>query len=174
MFTANSIVKQDGKLIMGAGCAKSVRDTYSGIDKMFGNKVVSIRNLKEKHMSDNNVIKHKINDVLYCLWGAHEEHNAHNHGNEREWLQKMYLEIDKLDNNYDLQEYTVKQNIELHKDKQPLAGEYWMCHLKQGACNRITIVYRMTDNLWDLPHEQMSVVWQQEDVTPLNRMIEEE
>lgn len=41
MFTANSIVKQDGKLVMGAGCAKSVRDTYSGIDKMFGDKVVS-------------------------------------------------------------------------------------------------------------------------------------
>lgn len=41
MFTANSIVKQDGKLVMGAGCAKSVRDTYTGIDKMFGDKIVS-------------------------------------------------------------------------------------------------------------------------------------
>ena len=41
MFTANSIVKQDGKLVMGAGCAKSARDTYTGVDKMFGEKVVS-------------------------------------------------------------------------------------------------------------------------------------
>lgn len=41
MFTANSIVKQNGELVMGKGSAKSARDTYIGIDKMFGDKVVS-------------------------------------------------------------------------------------------------------------------------------------
>lgn len=36
MFTANSVVNGSGKLIMGRGCAKTVRDTYQGIDKKFG------------------------------------------------------------------------------------------------------------------------------------------
>ena len=36
MFTANSTIKNNGCLTMGAGCAKSVRDLYKGIDKMFG------------------------------------------------------------------------------------------------------------------------------------------
>lgn len=27
--------------------------------------------------------KHKINDVLYCLWCAYEEHNRNNYGNEK-------------------------------------------------------------------------------------------
>lgn len=36
MFTANSVIKSDGKLVMCAGCAKIVRDFYKGIDKLFG------------------------------------------------------------------------------------------------------------------------------------------
>ena len=39
MFTANSTIKQNGRLVMGAGCAKSVRDMYIGIDKQFGNEI---------------------------------------------------------------------------------------------------------------------------------------
>jgi uncharacterized protein YeaO (DUF488 family) len=35
-FTANSIVKKDGALVMGAGNAKAFRDKFSGIDKKFG------------------------------------------------------------------------------------------------------------------------------------------
>lgn len=38
-FTANSVIKSDGKLVMGAGAAKVVRDFYQGIDKLFGNKI---------------------------------------------------------------------------------------------------------------------------------------
>lgn len=38
-FTANSVIKSDGKLVMGAGCAKVVRDFYQGIDKLFGDKI---------------------------------------------------------------------------------------------------------------------------------------
>lgn len=41
MFTANSIVKDNGRLVMGAGCAKTVRDLYQGIDKQFGDKIGS-------------------------------------------------------------------------------------------------------------------------------------
>lgn len=66
-----------------------------------------------------------------------------------------------------------KCNPEDYAPKTPLAGEWWMCHLKQGAWNRICVVYRPTDDLWDLPYEQLGVKWNQEDVTPLNRMIEE-
>lgn len=116
--------------------------------------------------------KHKINDVLYCLFGAHEEHMKSNYGDEKEWLRRVYIEIEKLsdeDMNYDLHEYTVKPK----KSKQPKAGEWWMCHLKQGAWNRICVLYRPTDDLWDLPYERMGVKWNQEEVTPMYRMIEE-
>ena len=36
LFTANSTIRANGNLVMGAGCAKTVRDTYTGIDKLFG------------------------------------------------------------------------------------------------------------------------------------------
>lgn len=39
MFTANSVVNGSGKLVMGRGCAKTVRDTYLGIDKLFGDVI---------------------------------------------------------------------------------------------------------------------------------------
>ena len=38
-FTANSVINLKGKLVMGAGCAKSVRDLYQGIDKLFGDDI---------------------------------------------------------------------------------------------------------------------------------------
>lgn len=38
-FTANSTLTKEGCLVMGVGCAKAVRDTYNGIDKLFGEKV---------------------------------------------------------------------------------------------------------------------------------------
>ncbi len=37
-FTSNGVVKQNGSLVMGAGTAKSVRDRFKGIDKVFGEK----------------------------------------------------------------------------------------------------------------------------------------
>jgi hypothetical protein len=43
MFTANSTIRANGNLVMGAGCAKSVRDTYRGIDKLFGDKIVHLQ-----------------------------------------------------------------------------------------------------------------------------------
>lgn len=39
MFTANSVIKQNQRLVMGAGCAKPVRDFYPDIDKLFGKKI---------------------------------------------------------------------------------------------------------------------------------------
>lgn len=53
MFTANSTLKNDGKLVMGAGCAKTVRDAFHGIDKMFGDKI--------GHLSEFNVLFVKHN-----------------------------------------------------------------------------------------------------------------
>lgn len=91
-------------------------------------------------------------------------------------MRRVYTEIGKLseeDISYDLQEYSIKHSFKLHGEKQPKVGEYWMCHLKQGAWNRITVLYRPTDEMWDLPYEQLGVKWEQEDVTPLNRMMEE-
>ena len=40
LFTANSTIRNNGNLVMGAGCARTVRDTYQGIDKSFG-KVIN-------------------------------------------------------------------------------------------------------------------------------------
>lgn len=39
MFTANSILNSRGDLVMGAGCAKTVRDTYKCVDSLFGEKI---------------------------------------------------------------------------------------------------------------------------------------
>lgn len=39
MFTANSTLRNNGKLVIGRGCAKSVRDIYDGIDKLFGDVI---------------------------------------------------------------------------------------------------------------------------------------
>ena len=36
LFTANSCVKADGSLVMGAGIAKQVRDRFPGIDRLIG------------------------------------------------------------------------------------------------------------------------------------------
>ena len=43
MFTANSTIRANGNLVMGAGCAKTVRDTYTGIDKQFGSKIFNLQ-----------------------------------------------------------------------------------------------------------------------------------
>lgn len=36
LFTGNSYIKNNGAIVMGRGAAKQVRDTYPGIDKLFG------------------------------------------------------------------------------------------------------------------------------------------
>jgi len=36
MFTANSTIRSNGNLVMGSGCARTVRDFYKGIDKTLG------------------------------------------------------------------------------------------------------------------------------------------
>lgn len=36
IITTNAIVKNNGALVMGAGIAKTVRDSYPGIDRQFG------------------------------------------------------------------------------------------------------------------------------------------
>lgn len=39
LFTGNRIVTKDGRLVMGRGAAKELRDNYPGIDEMLGKKI---------------------------------------------------------------------------------------------------------------------------------------
>ena len=39
LFTGNPITKANGAIVMGRGAAKQVRDTFPGIDKVFGQQV---------------------------------------------------------------------------------------------------------------------------------------
>jgi hypothetical protein len=39
LFTGNSVIKNNGAIVMGRGAAKQVRDTYPGIDKAFGTAI---------------------------------------------------------------------------------------------------------------------------------------
>lgn len=51
LFTANSIIKTNGRLVMGAGIAKDFRDTFKDLDKYLGQR-----------------IKHKSEFNLYVEW----------------------------------------------------------------------------------------------------------
>lgn len=42
MFTANSVVKNNGALVMGAGAALAVRKLFPGIDRYFGRQIESM------------------------------------------------------------------------------------------------------------------------------------
>lgn len=53
MFTANSVINGSGKLIMGRGCAKTVRDTYQGIDKLFGDVIDNMSKFGVKFVKHN-------------------------------------------------------------------------------------------------------------------------
>jgi hypothetical protein len=44
LITTNSIVKRNGAVVMGRGIAKTLRDTYPGIDKKLGEAITSIGN----------------------------------------------------------------------------------------------------------------------------------
>jgi hypothetical protein len=39
LFTGNPIRKRNGAIVMGRGAAQDVRDTYPGVDKVFGDKL---------------------------------------------------------------------------------------------------------------------------------------
>lgn len=39
LFTSNSVIKSDGKIVMGAGIAKDVRDRFKGIDKRLADQM---------------------------------------------------------------------------------------------------------------------------------------
>lgn len=43
-FTANSVLTKDGRLVMGAGNAKVVRDKFKGIDKRLGEVINGCKN----------------------------------------------------------------------------------------------------------------------------------
>jgi hypothetical protein len=39
LFTGNPVLKRNGAIVMGRGAAKQVRDTYEGIDQVFGAQI---------------------------------------------------------------------------------------------------------------------------------------
>jgi hypothetical protein len=43
LFTGNTTIKKNGAIVMGRGAAKQVRDTYPGIDKIFGGMLAQAR-----------------------------------------------------------------------------------------------------------------------------------
>lgn len=48
-ITTNSFIKKDGRLVMGAGIAKQVRDSVKDIDKRFGDGIF--------HLTEYNLVK---------------------------------------------------------------------------------------------------------------------
>lgn len=48
VFTGNSYIKNNGRLVMGAGCAKMIRDAYPTVDKGLGNQI--------SHLTDYNLV----------------------------------------------------------------------------------------------------------------------
>lgn len=53
VFTANGVLDRKGRLIMGAGIAKEIRDKYPGIDEWFGNALIRKSDILEKVITYN-------------------------------------------------------------------------------------------------------------------------
>ena len=67
-----------------------------------------------------------------------------------------------------------ENNNEVESKPEPKAREWWYCSLRQGCFGKSTVLIRSTDKIWNLPDEALGVVWKQEDVTPLYKMVREE
>lgn len=67
LFTGNPITKANGAIVMGRGAAKQVRDTFPGIDKVFGQQVL-------EHGRDISLIWLKGSDRQYIGWFKVKEH----------------------------------------------------------------------------------------------------
>lgn len=48
IFTGNNTITKDGRLVMGRGAAKQVRDHYRGIDRKLGEKIQDIHNREKR------------------------------------------------------------------------------------------------------------------------------
>lgn len=78
LFTGNPVIKRDGSIVMGRGAARQVRDTYPGIDKVFGqlirnnpNKPVLFATIGEqKYMGWFQVKHHWAEDAVLELIDA--------------------------------------------------------------------------------------------------------
>ena len=66
LFTGNPIVKANGAIVMGRGAAKQVRDTFPGIDKVFGEEIAKRPNV--------NLIWLKGAEHQYLGWFKVKEH----------------------------------------------------------------------------------------------------
>lgn len=75
LFTGNSVIKQNGANVMGRGAAKQIRDTYPGIDQIFGNLISKAEN--------PNVIWTAIKPQQWLGWFKVKHH----------WMEEASLEL---------------------------------------------------------------------------------
>lgn len=55
-FTANSTIKADGSLVMGAGSAKVVRDKFPGSDVQFGKLITHFSEFNLMHLPNTKIV----------------------------------------------------------------------------------------------------------------------
>ena len=89
IFTGNEHVKRDGCLVMGAGCAKQVRDYYKGIDRQFGKMIRHDRAVaNEFNEAEPNSVK--VRRLMFCavkLKDNSENYDGRNPCRSIGWLQ---------------------------------------------------------------------------------------
>lgn len=107
VFTANSVLKADQRLVMGAGIAKAVRDRYPGVDTFFG-----------KGLAKHALMKPESHDKYGLLRGVY-------HGQSIAALQTKYNW--KNDSPLDLIEYSLDKLV-------VIAREYDEVHMTIPGC----------------------------------------
>ena len=73
LFTGNSVIKNNGAIVMGRGAALQVRDTFLGIDKIFG-KLLTQTRIDEIY--DPSILFHEIKPKQFIGWFKVKHHWA--------------------------------------------------------------------------------------------------
>lgn len=127
LFTGNSYVTNDKRLVMGRGAAKQVRDTYNGIDAFFGYYVphlqgygvifsdtwrIGVFQVKYhfKDQADSGLIELScsyLNDLCHCFPSRTFHMNYPGIGNGRRSEEDMQVILDEL---------LTEDNIRIYKD----------------------------------------------------------
>lgn len=69
LFTGNPVVKKNGAIVMGRGAAQQVRDTYPGIDRVFGDMITNNPNAC--------VLWTQMQEKQYLGWFKVKDHWSH-------------------------------------------------------------------------------------------------
>lgn len=72
IITGNSIVKPNGRLVMGAGAAKDLRDKVKGIDLVFGKKVSDYNSKGKEYL----LLFHNFYGILQVKYNWWENANV--------------------------------------------------------------------------------------------------